>query len=52
MASVVTSKDCFYGGKRYRKGDKLEFKGAKKDLPKYMKEVEQEKQKPKTAKSD
>jgi len=41
MASVVTSKTCFYAGKRYRKGDKLEYKGAKKDMPKHFEEVKQ-----------
>lgn len=43
MINVVTSKDCFCGGKRYRKGDKLAFKGAKKNIPKYMEEVKVEK---------
>jgi hypothetical protein len=42
MASAVTSKDCFYGGKRYRKGDTLDYKGAKKDLPKYFTLTEQD----------
>lgn len=42
MASVITSKDCFYCGGRYRKGDKLEYSGAKKDMPKYFDEIKKE----------
>lgn len=40
MAKVSTSKDCFYGGNLYRKGDKLEYTGVKKDMPKYFTEIE------------
>lgn len=39
MAKVSTSKDCFYGGNLYRKGDKLEYTGVKKDMPSYFLEV-------------
>ena len=39
MAKVSTSKDCFFGGKLYRKGDKLEYTGAEKDMPSYFLEV-------------
>lgn len=40
MAKVSTSKDCFFGGKLYRKGDKLEYTGAEKDMPKYFNLIE------------
>lgn len=40
MAKVSTSKDCFYGGNLYRKGDTLEYTGVKKDMPKYFTEIE------------
>ena len=40
MAKVSTSKDCFYGGNLYRKGDTLEYTGVKKDMPSYFTEIE------------
>lgn len=40
MAKAVTSKKCFRGGKLYREGDTLEYTGAVKDMPKWMKLVD------------
>lgn len=42
MAKAVTSKTCFRGGKLYREGDTLEYTGAKKDLPAWLKLVDNE----------
>ena len=53
MAKVSTSKDCFYGGNLYRKGDTLEYTGVKKDMPSYFVESDAkavEKPKAKSAK--
>lgn len=43
MVDVIALKLCFHNGKRYRVGDAFTFTGAKKDLPKYLQEIKQDK---------
>lgn len=43
MAKVKTNKECFFKGKRYQKGETLDYEGTKKDMPKYFDELEKSK---------
>ena len=44
MIRCIAKETCFYGGKRYRKGEAVSFEGAAKDVPKYLEKPEKSKQ--------
>lgn len=42
MVKCKVKETCFYGGKRYKQGDVLNFKGSVKDIPKYLEQVKED----------
>ena len=43
MVKCLVKEMCFYGGKRYRKGETLDFQGKAKDIHKYLEAIEDKK---------
>ena len=43
MVKCKVKETCFYGGKRYKKGETLDFKGTVKDIPKYLEQTKEDK---------